>query len=235
MRQAPGFTTDRPEHHSSPLRDAPARLTGGGETGRVRGGPSVRHGMCRACRAVGGCVDRPRSQFVMAERSRAPRGGVRSAVPCAGTSSDVAPMSRMLASVTWPFLSVSCSAEAGWCRGAESNCRHHDFQSCALPTELPRHGGSRSGRTLNIPRTSARHDRADAQAHEPADRHIERVVHADEDARSADQHGQQIQPRVTARAARAPARPRPPSTAPHAPTETTSSSGDSRRRMTWDR
>ena len=21
--------------------------------------------------------------------------------------------------------------------GAESNCRHHDFQSCALPTELP--------------------------------------------------------------------------------------------------
>ena len=22
----------------------------------------------------------------------------------------------------------------------ESNCRHHDFQSCALPTELPRHG-----------------------------------------------------------------------------------------------
>src|SRR5262245_54572099 len=26
-----------------------------------------------------------------------------------------------------------------WCRGAELNCRHHDFQSCALPTELPRH------------------------------------------------------------------------------------------------
>ena len=29
--------------------------------------------------------------------------------------------------------------ESEWCRGAESNCRHHDFQSCALPTELPRH------------------------------------------------------------------------------------------------
>lgn len=29
--------------------------------------------------------------------------------------------------------------EKKWCRGAESNCRHHDFQSCALPTELPRH------------------------------------------------------------------------------------------------
>ena len=26
-----------------------------------------------------------------------------------------------------------------WCRGAESNRRHEDFQSTALPTELPRH------------------------------------------------------------------------------------------------
>ena len=26
-----------------------------------------------------------------------------------------------------------------WCRGAESNHRHGDFQSPALPTELPRH------------------------------------------------------------------------------------------------
>src|ERR1700688_3055178 len=26
----------------------------------------------------------------------------------------------------------------GW-RGTESNCRHYDFQSYALPTELPRH------------------------------------------------------------------------------------------------
>ena len=26
-----------------------------------------------------------------------------------------------------------------WCRGPESNWRHHDFQSCALPPELPRH------------------------------------------------------------------------------------------------
>ena len=26
-----------------------------------------------------------------------------------------------------------------WCRGTESNCRHADFQSAALPTELPRH------------------------------------------------------------------------------------------------
>src|SRR4029078_6268449 len=27
--------------------------------------------------------------------------------------------------------------EKPWCPGAESNHRHHDFQSCALPTELP--------------------------------------------------------------------------------------------------
>ena len=27
-----------------------------------------------------------------------------------------------------------------WWRGTESNCRHYDFQSYALPTELPRHG-----------------------------------------------------------------------------------------------
>ena len=26
-----------------------------------------------------------------------------------------------------------------WWRGTESNCRHYDFQSYALPTELPRH------------------------------------------------------------------------------------------------
>jgi hypothetical protein len=24
-----------------------------------------------------------------------------------------------------------------WCPGTESNCRHEDFQSSALPTELP--------------------------------------------------------------------------------------------------
>lgn len=28
-----------------------------------------------------------------------------------------------------------------WCPGADSNHRHHNFQSCALPTELPGHTG----------------------------------------------------------------------------------------------
>src|ERR671937_515818 len=32
---------------------------------------------------------------------------------------------------------VRVRPEPGW-RGPESNRRHHDFQSCALPTELPR-------------------------------------------------------------------------------------------------
>ena len=32
-----------------------------------------------------------------------------------------------------------------WCRGAESNHRHRDFQSLALPTELPRQIGDSDG------------------------------------------------------------------------------------------
>ena len=33
-----------------------------------------------------------------------------------------------------------------WCRGAESNRRHGDFQSPALPTELPRHATGNIGK-----------------------------------------------------------------------------------------
>ena len=43
-----------------------------------------------------------------------------------------------------------CAGEAEW-RGWESNPRHHDFQSCALPTELPRRsraGWKASGESL---------------------------------------------------------------------------------------
>src|SRR3954451_2391730 len=35
-------------------------------------------------------------------------------------------------------------------RGPESNRRHHDFQSCALPTELPRRAGA-NGSAGNLP------------------------------------------------------------------------------------
>jgi hypothetical protein len=33
--------------------------------------------------------------------------------------------------------------------GAESNRRHHDFQSCALPTELPTRGGAVADRPMH--------------------------------------------------------------------------------------
>ena len=36
-------------------------------------------------------------------------------------------------------LSYSSVNIKKWCQGAESNCGHADFQSAALPTELPRH------------------------------------------------------------------------------------------------
>ena len=34
---------------------------------------------------------------------------------------------------------LSYTSDETWCLGAESNHRHRDFQSLALPTELPRH------------------------------------------------------------------------------------------------
>src|SRR5262249_18452389 len=35
-----------------------------------------------------------------------------------------------------------------WWRGTESNCRHYDFQSYALPTELPRRAGIHTIRSM---------------------------------------------------------------------------------------
>ncbi len=35
--------------------------------------------------------------------------------------------------------------DQSWCPGTESNCRHEDFQSTALPTELPRRTCPRAG------------------------------------------------------------------------------------------
>ena len=52
--------------------------------------------------------------------------------------------------VRTPGTGQSCAqgapARAGEWRGWESNPRHHDFQSCALPTELPRLGAAPPGR-----------------------------------------------------------------------------------------
>ena len=41
-----------------------------------------------------------------------------------------------------------------WCRGTELNCRHGDFQSPALPTELPKQniGDPEGARTLDLQR-----------------------------------------------------------------------------------
>src|SRR5215472_14535197 len=39
-----------------------------------------------------------------------------------------------------------------WCPGAELNHRHADFQSAALPTELPGHTGSDRGRFRTHPK-----------------------------------------------------------------------------------
>jgi hypothetical protein len=44
------------------------------------------------------------------------------------------------------------STEMRWCPGAESNHRHEDFQSTALPTELP-------GRILRLSQNLARRER----------------------------------------------------------------------------
>ena len=53
---------------------------------------------------------------------------------------------------------LSSGSERGWCRGTESNRRHRDFQSRALPTELPRRTGQkRDCSTRGWPRTSPSH------------------------------------------------------------------------------
>ena len=39
----------------------------------------------------------------------------------------------------WQGGALPLSYFRKWCLRAESNCRHTDFQSVALPTELPRH------------------------------------------------------------------------------------------------
>ena len=47
------------------------------------------------------------------------------------------------------FIASGKRAENEWA-GAESNCRHCDFQSHALPTELPRRGGRYRTRTCDL-------------------------------------------------------------------------------------
>ena len=51
--------------------------------------------------------------------------------------------------------------------GAESNCRHHDFQSCALPTELPGLH-KKPVRATSRARTGSLSERASAKSGSPA-------------------------------------------------------------------
>ena len=62
-------------------------------------------------------------------------------VPCAlcATCGRDCPMCGLSAAVTRDRRSTA--RVIGWWPGTESNCRHYDFQSYALPTELPGPGG----------------------------------------------------------------------------------------------
>src|SRR5207248_10311824 len=57
--------------------------------------------------------------------------------PCSRTSTHLQPAASPSSLQTGCRSSNSSAAEASLWPGAESNCRHADFQSAALPTELP--------------------------------------------------------------------------------------------------
>src|SRR5437667_3657995 len=57
--------------------------------------------------------------------------------PCSRTSTPLQPAASLSSLQTGCWRSNSPAAEASLWPGAESNCRHADFQSAALPTELP--------------------------------------------------------------------------------------------------
>src|ERR1700758_299827 len=48
------------------------------------------------------------------------------------------------------MLRCNIARYAKWCLGADSNHRHADFQSAALPTELPRPVRPRTGRRRSL-------------------------------------------------------------------------------------
>src|SRR6266702_6198219 len=66
--------------------------------------------------------------------------------PCSRTSTPLQPAASLSSLQTGCRRSNSPAVEASLWPGAESNCRHADFQSAALPTELP---GRKSGNFIS--------------------------------------------------------------------------------------
>src|SRR6266705_4606632 len=66
--------------------------------------------------------------------------------PCSRTSTPLQPAASLSSLQTGCRRSNSPAVEASLWPGAESNCRHADFQSAALPTELP--GRALQGKNL---------------------------------------------------------------------------------------
>ena len=63
------------------------------------------------------------------------------------------PQAKVMRNADFGLLWGHRSPNPGWWSGAGSNRRHHDFQSCALPTELPDRapGRTRACRTAELP------------------------------------------------------------------------------------
>src|SRR5436309_12987710 len=65
-----------------------------------------------------------------------------------------------------------------WCPGTELNRRHEDFQSSALPTELPGHEGQELRReTITQERGGHSTDGRAMKRHPPVEAHSVRPVH----------------------------------------------------------
>ena len=102
-----------------------------GSWGACPGLPAIRH-------RVGGAAERIRLSW-----------GERAGIPVSGAVDETRTRDLNLGKVALYQLSYYRM----WCLGAELNHRHVDFQSTALPTELPRQIGDPEGaRTLDLQR-----------------------------------------------------------------------------------
>jgi hypothetical protein len=128
----------------------------------------IQRDACSTNISTPGASRHPDSRFrlrVQKRRSRVgvPCGSIRSGWGCAGEWLEGFGRNRVTLSVTpraYSPLAKTMDTQIyrhfnGW-RGTESNCRHRDFQSRALPTELPRRGAQSTA----APRASAQLEEA---------------------------------------------------------------------------